>query len=135
MKCSILKKSNKKVWNKKIHKLPKHLRSVFFKPEYLELYENKNESIRCFVFEEKEKIFLYPFLVCKIPKIKKFKDIKTAYGYGGPVSNSNDLDFLNKAIKNLRKKLYNENVIAELIKFNPFCFNKAIIDNYDGNIS
>ena len=57
MKCSILKKSNKKVWNKKINKLPKHLRSVFFKPEYLELYENKKETIRCFVFEEKEKIF------------------------------------------------------------------------------
>ena len=25
-------------------------------------------------------------------------------------------------------------MIAELIKFNPFCLNKAIINNYDGNI-
>ena len=134
MKYLLLKKKNKKFWNELLNRLPQDLRSVFFKPEYLELYENDEESIRCFVFLENEKIFLYPFLICKIPNSKKYRDIKSAYGYGGPVSNSKDIEFLKKASKNLRIELYRENVVAELVKFNPFCFNKNIINVYDGKI-
>ena len=120
MKYSILKKTNKNTWNKLLKKLPQDLRSVFYKPEYLELYENKEDSVRCFFFQENKNIFLYPFLICKIPNISKYKDVKSAYGYGGPVSNSTNIIFLKKAYKNLEIELNKENVIAELIKFNPF---------------
>ena len=134
MKCSILKKSSKKLWITTLNRFPQEARGIFFYPEYLELYEKKGESANCFICEEGEKIFLYPFLICNIPNTKNLKDIKTAYGYGGPVSNSSDSKFIKKAYENLRYKLLKENVITELIKFNPFIYNKNIINNYDGKI-
>ena len=63
MKCSILKKSSKKLWITTLNRFPQEARGIFFYPEYLELYEKKGESANCFICEEGEKIFLYPFLI------------------------------------------------------------------------
>lgn len=130
----IITKKNYKVWVDTLNELSKNQNCIFNHPNYLDLYENKFTFSNCFIFREKKNIFIYPYLISKIPKNENYQDIETAYGYGGPISNTNNLLFLNKAFLNLRDKLNKKKVIAELIKFNPYFRNKNIIKNYDGKI-
>lgn len=131
--AKIISKKNYKIWINTLSKLSKNQNCIFNHPYYLDLYENKYTYSRCYIFKENKYIFIYPFLISKIPNNKYF-DIETAYGYGGPVSNTNNLSFLNRAIAELRVKLNKKKVIAELIKFNPYSTNKNILENYDGKI-
>ena len=62
-------------------------------------------------------------------------DLETPYGYGGPITNTNDKSFIKEAEKCLNEELIKLNVIAELIKFHPLIKNHLILkDIYRGKI-
>ena len=114
---------------------PSQKKDIYFQPEYSLLYQNNYKKSLCFYFNDKKKIFFYPFLLQNINKIKNYFDITTPYGYGGPITNTNDKSFINDAEKCLNEKLINLNVIAELIKFHPLIKNHLILKNiYRGKI-
>ena len=57
----------------------------------------------------------------KIPKnIKKiFYDLETPYGYGGPIANSNDREFINTGNEKFLEWVKDSNILAEFIRFHP----------------
>ena len=121
-------------WNSYLKKIPSVSRNIYASPGYISLYENASDKGYCYICINKEKIFLYPFILRDIPGDKKYKDITTPYGYGGPLTNTNNKDFIKNSFKNLRLEQIKLNVVAELIKFNPFIENKKIIESYDGKL-
>tara|TARA_Y100000590_G_C15657268_1_gene991133 strand:+ start:48 stop:1088 length:1041 start_codon:yes stop_codon:yes gene_type:complete len=109
--------------------------NIFNSDGYFSLYENATEKAYYFISENKNEVFIYPFLLCDIPGENTHKDIKSPYSFGGPTSNSSNKTFIKDSFKKLREILMELNVICEVIKFNPYIpYIKEILDNYDGKI-
>lgn len=127
--------SNHEQWEDLLSRLPDYLRDVYFHPGYVGLHENRLNKAICFAYTERDKIFLYPFLLQSIPGAGNYKDISTPYGYGGPICNTSNVVFLRNALSCLRERLKSENVIVEVIKFHPLIRNQEIVkDVYDGEL-
>ncbi len=129
MKFEVLSLKNKKEWTTLLSKLPIEQQDIYFTPEYYELYENNGDGkAQCFVFEENDKIALYPFLINSVNELgydldNEYYDIQGAYGYNGVVTNSFSTDFIDKFYKAFDEYCLRNNIIAEFIRINP------VIDN------
>lgn len=111
-----------KKWNSLLNKFPNKNKDVYFDEEYVKLYETKNEEAVCFVYEENDKILLFPFLR------RRFEyhghvcyDFETAYGYGGPIVNvDNDDEFVHNALDSFKNYCIDHNYVAGFVRFHPF---------------
>ena len=77
---------------------------IFLDLKYIKTFEEeKLVKGKLFFYKNKKKYFALPFLISSLKKygyrnFEKFFDIETPYGYGGFISNTKDVKFLNKAI-------------------------------------
>ena len=110
-------------WGESLERLPTELRDVYFQPGYVRLYEDAWHQAQCFVYCEGSSVYYYPFLVQQIPAHPGMFDITTAYGYGGPISTSSDVDFAGRAHAEFIAHARERGVIAELVKFHPLLEN------------
>lgn len=104
-------------------------KDIYFLPEYVELYAGKDGKIEAFVYEEKENIFFLPYIRRAIGS--NF-DMETAYGYGGPVTNSHDAEFLNEAWKQYGYLASETRLFAGFIRFHPLLDNHLSAENITG---
>ncbi|MCR6570680.1 hypothetical protein [Campylobacter insulaenigrae] len=88
---------------------------IYFQKEYVKLYGEVFE----FIYKE-DKNFLKVIANKKSIQDTPFFDLQSPYGYGGIYSNSDDHAFLNRALKNLKQRALQENIIAFFIRFHPF---------------
>lgn len=122
--------TNCEEWNTYINKLPRNLIDIYYKREYYKIQEVNGDGIgKLFIYEEDDKLAIYPFLINEIKGYDLdniYYDIETAYGYGGPIVSCNDESFrfnFESAFKNFCK----ENcIVAEFIRFNPLLNNQNI---------
>ena len=70
-----------------------------------------------------------PLLVSPIFQNKSENNFyfETVYGYSGPISTSNHLDFLNKAWRVFFDDCKKAHIISGFIRFNPFLENHLIV--------
>lgn len=74
-------------WNNYLDAILARLQDLYFREEYVRLYETEKEKACCFVFQKDKSILLFPFLRREFEyKEKTYYDFETAYGYGGPIS-------------------------------------------------
>lgn len=115
-------------WDKYLNDIPLQYRDIYFTSEYYKLYELNGDGIgKMFIYEENGKTALYPFLLNEINDYglgKKYYDIQTAYGYGGPISNCGDELFLKNFEECFLKYCTTSNIIAEFIRFHPLIKNE-----------
>lgn len=79
---------------------------VYFKEEYVYLYETPTEKPYCAVIYENDSYMLFPFLKREFTYNEKtFFDFETAYGYGGPICNVN-MGHRTKRILRIERKEY-----------------------------
>lgn len=124
--------NDKDLWLDRLARLPHGLNDVYGRPEYVQLYTGDDSTAQCFLYEQGDKLFLYPFLQQRTPYLEDYYDITTAYGYGGPVFNSDDPAFLKAALDEFRAQALERNIVAELIKFNPMYGNHAPLQEVFG---
>lgn len=116
-------------WKRGLSLLPLNHEDIYYTPEYYSIYESKGEGkAMCFALEEDDKIIIYPFLLNEINKLgynleSTYYDIQGAYGYNGPISNTNDQDFLSKFSSLFCKFCQEFNIVAEFTRFNPLLSN------------
>lgn len=98
---------------------------VYFLPEYYNTWEDYEQSeAKCIVASADEYIFAYPFFLNPIEGFdssKQYYDIQSAYGYGGVVTNRQNIpqqivDEFNAKVTDWLKQ---NNVIAEFIREHP----------------
>lgn len=107
-------------WNHLLECLPENRQDVYFREEYLRLYETEKEKAVCFVYRESEKIFLLPFLKRNFSfQGKELHDFETAYGYGGPATNTGNENFLHSAWSSLSEYCRDHGYIAGFVRFHP----------------
>lgn len=98
---------------------------VYFKEEYVYLYETPTEKPYCAVIYENDSYMLFPFLKREFTYNEKtFFDFETAYGYGGPICNVNNESFWVAALRSLSQEFSNHGCVAGFVRFHP------LLDNY-----
>lgn len=113
-------------WNELLYKFEENQKDIYFHEEYVKLYEDEKSSAFCVVCEEGYSTLLLPFLR---REIDGYYDFETAYGYGGPISNSKDAVWIHNAIDAIKKFLIDQKYICGFIRFHPLLENQKLCVN------
>ena len=70
-------------WNQYLDTFQPSATDIYFREEYVSLYETNTEKAVCCVVSEGEQMMLFPYL-CRTFEFqgKEYHDFETAYGYG-----------------------------------------------------
>lgn len=102
-------------------------RDIYFREEYVRLYETDTEKAVCCIVNDSEQIMLFPFLSRTFNyQGQALHDFETAYGYGGPIWHQADDQFKVVALQMMVDELKHQNYIAGFVRFHP------LLANYDG---
>ena len=125
-----LDSSDRDLWYRWLSQLPKIKRDIYYNLDYINLYARHEDIVNCYIFNRGNKVYLYPFIVRPVPEITGYFDITTAYGYGGPISNSDDPAFLEEAYARFIEETSKRNIVAEVIKFHPLLNNHLLLEEF-----
>ena len=113
-------------WSHLFSDLPKHLQDSYYDWEYVHLYEVPDRTTpMLFVYRDNDKTLLIPFLKHRITSIlgclltDPINDIETPYGYGGPLSTTNDVKFIQNAHSAFLGWARDSKITAEFVRFHP----------------
>lgn len=116
-------------WNNLLDTFPAEMQDVYFKEEYVRLYETDTEKAYCIVCQEDNNILLLPLLRRTFTfEDKKYYDFETTYGYSGPITNSLNEQFRIKALITLKEYCSQSGYIAGLVRFHPLLLNQTGFD-------
>jgi len=113
-------------WERIYKSLPEEYQQISFSPVYHKLFENNGDGrAELFYHESKGSIFYYPYLITETSKIgnavleDSVYDIKSVFGYTGPLFVNEDDDFVKSSYNIFQKYCAEKNFLCELIRFNP----------------
>lgn len=116
-------------WNELLNKFGETQKDIYFYEEYVKMYEDSQSTALCVVCEENDSILLLPFLR---REINGYFDFETAYGYGGPISNTNDHIWIHHAVEAVKNFLMEEKYVCGFVRFHPLIENaKLCMDCFD----
>ncbi len=122
-------------WNGILKRFPSNIQDIYFRPEYvrLHLFEPGVKAL-LFTYEQDGELWLHPFLLQPISPIddtcdKDLFDIETAYGYGGPLSSTDDEVFLKESHEVFLNWARQQGAIAAFIRFHPLVENQRWADS------
>ena len=123
--------SNDILWNKYIERLPKEKQDVYFTEQYCRLCQQlEGGEAQLFVYERGNNFALYSYIKRLVPATglgRRYYDIETPYGYGGPVlKDERDAVFAHDFEVAFLKHCEEQNIIAEFIRFHPFLKNERV---------
>lgn len=119
MQCNILEE-----WDDILSTFPNDKQDIYYYKKYLSLYESEKYKALAAVCRDGGKIMIMPYLR---GMVQDFYDFETAYGYGGPISNSDDIDWCKKAFFNIYDYLKNSNYLCGFTRFHPLLGNEKIV--------
>jgi hypothetical protein len=117
-------------WNSYFEGFNDQDKDIYFTEEYVKLYESDTDKAECFVYNEKEHKFLFPYLKRRIVSLtSEYYDFETPYGYGGPLANTSSEAFLKNATKAFIEKMKELNIVSGFVRYHPLLNNyKFILD-------
>ena len=98
---------------------------IYYQRAYSALYEDNCEYFE-FLYEEGLHFVKFSALKHRIIDVSGIKleeelyDLETPYGYGGPLTNSIDKSFLQRAFEAYKKYCQQQKIVCEFIRFHPF---------------
>lgn len=107
-------------WNKYLEKFPPEKKDIYFTEEYVNLYKDSEHTPECIVASEGANILLMPYLRAEVGDLH---DFETAYGYGGPIANTEHHDFIRKALDEIARFLCEKNYVCGFTRFHPLLKN------------
>lgn len=116
-----------KNWDSYLASFDVENRDIYFTERYVKLYESTGACAEAFVFKDGERVYLFPYIRREISiSAGVYSDFETPYGYGGPLSNSRDRNFIEAAFKEFCVLAKENNIIAGFIRFHPLLKNQAL---------
>lgn len=118
-------------WNKYLENFPENKRDIYFTEEYHLINVGREETAEAFVYTDGGKTMIFPFLSREWTTADGFriKDFETAYGYGGPVYNTDDEEFILTALQVFKKELSEAGYVAGFVRFHPLLNNHIHFDS------
>ena len=118
-------------WHQYLQLIPPHFRDIYFQPEYLDLHRlDETSQALLFVYAREKSVWLYPFLLRPInfsSEATGCYDIESQYGYGGPLSNACDPDFIREANHVFADWCVRSQIVAEFVRFHPLIDNRYLL--------
>ena len=117
-------------WDELLSFFPPEKKDIYYREEYVKLYESAEDTPVCIVCREDDKVLLMPFLKRCIPDSQKMfgtvlYDFETPYGYGGPISNTED-KWSTEALSVMNEFLKENHFVCGFIRFHPLLSNVRI---------
>lgn len=125
MQCEILEE-----WDDILSLFQIEKQDIYFTKKYLSLYESESSKALCAYCRDDDRIMLMPYIR---GNIGGYYDFETAYGYGGPLSNSDDIEWCHKAFECIHEHLKNNGYVSGFTRFHPILLNEKLVYN-DRNI-
>ena len=116
-------------WDSYIDRFSDEEKDIYFHENYVYAQASKENEPICFVYEDREKCFLCPFLKGRVPWLDEpAYDVETPYGYGGPIVNTKDSGFIARAAAQMEDDLRHQGVIAGFFRFHPLLGNHNMLE-------
>lgn len=126
----IFDRTHQQEWEEAYQSLPEVWRDIHLTYSYHQLFDlSSSGSARLFFFKEGASLYYYPFFLRDVPEDilpGNYKDIETAYGYTGPISNDPDPEFLKRAYSAFETYVKENNILSEFIRFHPLLKNHVL---------
>lgn len=119
MRCEILDE-----WDELLDCFPDENQDVYFTKKYISLYEDTDHKALCVSCKDGECIMIMPFLR---GEIEGYYDFETAYGYGGPIANTDDLEWSYEAFSAIYDHFIKNGYVCGFIRFHPLLCNEKLI--------
>lgn len=112
------------VWNNYLKYFHEEDKDIYFTEEYVKLYECEDDHSECFIYKEDNNMLLFPYLKRKIESLDgDYFDFETPYGYGGPITNTDNPDFINRGFSEFIYSSEENKIVAGFIRFHPILNN------------
>lgn len=126
---SIIRFDESEKWEAAVNAMDQH--DVYYHLDYCVLYQTLGDGDPyLFVYRENERQVIYPFLKRKIQNglfSGRFYDITTPYGYGGPLSNCGEAQFIERYRTTFHQYCMKEKIVTEFIRFHPLLHNERLL--------
>lgn len=119
MQCEILEE-----WDDILSEFQIEKQDIYFTKRYLSLYESEGSKALCAYCTDGDRIMLMPYIR---GNIRGYYDFETAYGYGGPLSNSDDIVWCRKAFECIHEYLKNKGYVCGFTRFHPILCNEKLV--------
>lgn len=111
-------------WNQYLSLYKPEQKDTYYTEEYVKLYETDSERALCYVYTEGDNCFLMPFLSRSFSHNgETYYDFETAYGYGGPIYNTGDANFIQNAWNAFMKYANDNHYVCGFVRFHPLLNN------------
>jgi serine/alanine adding enzyme len=107
-------------WESLLEELPPDRRDVYFTGGYVDMNIEPESVAECFVARNGDDLFLFPYMRRPVKLLAEgYFDIESPYGYGGPITNSDERDFTRACFGTFCEVQASRGVIACFIRFHP----------------
>ena len=113
-------------WNQYLTNYNSYQNDIYYCEEYVKLYETQNSKALCAICFDNMNILLMPFIR---KEIEGYFDFETPYGYGGPISNSDNADWISLALFEMKLLFEREKFVCGFIRFHPLLENAKYFEN------
>ncbi|HEX8563144.1 MAG TPA: GNAT family N-acetyltransferase [Flavobacterium sp.] len=113
-------------WNPMLNGFSAERKDAYFTEEYVKLYATHTDEPECFICESDNNILLFPYLRRRFEfGAQSYSDFETPYGYGGPIANTSDKEFIENALRLFAKYCTEQAFVCGFVRFHPLLNNAA----------
>ena len=115
-------------------------KDIYYQTEYSSLYATNESELFEFEYQEADKKISFRSIKRKIEDVagvaikEELYDLETPYGYGGPLTNCYETEFIENAFSAYRKECIAQNIVSEFIRFHPFNPISKFCDLFDFHV-
>ncbi|MCR4740302.1 MAG: GNAT family N-acetyltransferase [Lachnospiraceae bacterium] len=110
-------------WDQYLDLFKAEEKDIYYTEGYVKLYDQDGGVPLCVICREDDGILLMPFIR---KSIGDNFDFETPYGYGGPISNTKDREWINAALAAMTGLFRGEGYICGFYRFHPLLNNAEI---------
>lgn len=101
---------------------------VYFTPEYLRMHVDQDAVAECFIARDGDRAYLLPYMRRPVRILDDGSfDLESAYGYGGPIANTDDRAFARAAFDLFCDVQRERGGIACFTRFHPLLDNVSLV--------
>lgn len=107
-------------WSEPLSWFEPRRKDIYYTEDYASLYTGGDVRARCFVRTDGDAAYLMPYLEHANPLLGEGRfDVSTPYGYGGPISTSDDPRFIAESSREMFATLAEKGAVAGFLRCHP----------------
>lgn len=104
---------------------------VYFSAAYAQCFSEVSDgSVEAYLYRAQGETFFFPYRLRPIAGAKELYDIVSEYGYGGPLSTTDDECFLREAYDGLSEMAADRRIVSEFCRYHPVLGNVQLAQKF-----